>query len=369
MIKKINVAFIGGGFDSTIGSTHSRSLLATGKFNITCGFFSRHKFKNKGNSKKYNLDEGKVYNSLKKLLVYEKNKFDLAIVLTPPNTRYKIYKELIKNNINFICEKPFEGSLQNAVKILKLVNPKKNFFGCTYNYLGYPSIMEIKPIIKSNIGKILNFNLEMPQQIFLSNLSGVKKWRLDEKKIPNIHLDLASHLICLLIYFFDEYPNKVLSLEEKKINKKVVDNSYVWLKFKNFSGNLWFSKNSSGERNQLSVRIYGTKGSLEWKHQNPEKIILKKNNGEIEIIDRLSKNKKFINDNSLYTYSAGHPNGFLDAFINIYNTVFEIFAKKKLHYKSPIILDLKQNINIISILNSIHQSAKSNSWKKVKLIK
>lgn len=369
MIKKINVAIIGGSFDSTIGNTHLKSLLATGKFNICCGFFSRQKSKNKRNSEIYDLEKDKIYNNLKQLLINEKNKFDLAIVLTPPNTRLKIYKELIRNDVSFISEKPFEGNLKNAMKSFKLINSKKRFFACTYNYLGYPSIMEIKPLIKSKIGKVLNFNLEMPQQTFVYNIRSVKKWRLNEKEIPNIHLDLASHLISLLIYFFDQYPKKVLSFQNSQINKKVIDNSYVWLKFQNFNGSMWFSKNSAGERNQLSIRIYGTKGSIEWKHLKPEKIILKKNNGEIEIINRLSKNKKFINNNNLHTYSAGHPNGFLDAFINIYNEIFKMFKKKNTNYRSPIILNLKQNLNIISILNSMHQSSKNNIWKKIKLIK
>ena len=185
MSKIINVAVIGGSYDSTIGNTHLKSLLATGKFNISCGFFSRFKSKNKINSKIYNLKNNKVYNNLKKLLIFEKNNFDIALILTPPNTRYKIYKELVKNNIGFITEKPFEGSIKNAVKSFKLINKKKIFFICTYNYLGYPSIMEIKPLIKNKIGKILNFNLEMPQQSFVYNLKVIKKWRLNEKSIPN----------------------------------------------------------------------------------------------------------------------------------------------------------------------------------------
>ncbi len=368
MEKIINIAVIGGSYDSTIGNTHLKSLLATGKFEISCGFFSRSKFKNKLNTKMYNISDKKIYNNLKKLIINEKNNFDLAIVLTPPNTRYKIYKELVKNNIKFIVEKPFEGELNNAIKSYKLLKSKKNFLCATYNYLGYPSLLEIKPLIKKKLGKILNFNIEMPQQSFILNFKKIKKWRLKDNKIPNIHLDLGSHLLSLLIYFFDEYPNKVMSSETNLINKKVIDNSYVWLKFKNFMGNLWFSKNSSGERNELSIRIYGTKASIEWKHSKSEKIILKKNDGQIEIIDRLSKNKKFINNNYLYTYSAGHPNGFLDAFINIYNEVFRIYHNKKSDKKSPYILNLKQNLNIISILNSMHQSAKKNIWQKIKVI-
>ncbi len=368
MKKLIKIAVIGGSYDSTIGSTHLKSLLATGKFKITCGFFSRAKSKNKLNVKMYNISNEKIYNNLNKLIIKEKNNFDLVIVLSPPNTRYSIYKELVKNNIKFITEKPFEGELNNAIKSYKLLKSKKNFLCSTYNYLGYPSLLEIKPLIKKQLGKIINFNIEMPQQAFILNFKKIKKWRLKDNKIPNIHLDLASHLLSLLIYFFDEYPNKVMSYETKLINKKVIDNSYVWLKFKNFMGNLWFSKNSAGERNEMSIRIYGTKASIEWKHSKSDKIILKKNNGQIEIIDRLSKNKKFINNNNLYTYSAGHPNGFLDAFINIYNEIFRIYHNENKNPKSPFILNLKQNLNIISILNSMHQSAKKNIWQKIKVI-
>ena len=90
----------------------------------------------------------------------------MAVVLTPPNARYKIFEMLSNNNINIISEKPFSGDLNSAKKIFNIIKNKKIFFGTTYNYLGYPSIMEIKPLIKK-IGKILNFVFEMPQQSFV----------------------------------------------------------------------------------------------------------------------------------------------------------------------------------------------------------
>lgn len=364
----INLAVIGGGYDSTISDTHRKSILATGKYKISCGFFSRYKSKNKKNMSLYNLNKDKIYNNLNQLLVEEKNNFDVALVLTPPNSKYKIFKELAKHKIDIISEKPFEGSLNNAKKSYKFLKQKKVFFASTYNYLGYPCIMEIKPLIKKKIGRVLNFIIEMPQHAFTYKKSEIKKWRLLDLKIPNLHLDLASHLLSLVIYFFNENPREVMSFESKQINKKIVDNNYTWLKFKNFNGSFWFSKNATGERNALSIRIYGTKGSIKWKHSNPENIILSGNDGKIEIINRLSVGSKHLNKQENYTYNAGHPNGFLDAFINIYNKIYEQYKNKNEISRESQILSLKDNLNIISILDSMNRSSNKNLWHKIKAL-
>ena len=369
MKKIINLAVIGGGYNSTIGSTHLKSILATGKYKISCGFFSKDKKKNQKNLTLYGLDKDKIYNNLNELLVKEKNNFDIALVLVPPNSKYKIFKELVKYNVDIISEKPFDGSLYNAKKNYKLLNKKKIFFTTTYNYLGYPAIMEIKHLLKKKIGKVLNFIIEMPQQAFTYQKSKIKKWRLVDLGIPNLHLDLASHLLSLVIYFFNENPREVMSIDSKQINKNIVDNNYTWLKFKNFNGSFWFSKNATGERNALSIRIFGTKGSIKWKHSNPENIIVSSNNGNIEIINRLSASSKYMNKQKNYTYSAGHPNGFLDAFINIYNRIYEQYKNKKKINHDPCIISLKDNFNIISILESMNRSSNKNVWHKVKTLK
>jgi predicted dehydrogenase len=369
MKKIINIAVIGGGYNSTISGTHLKSILATGKYKVSCGFFSKDKNKNIKNSSLYGLDKNKAYNDLNQLLVQEKNNFDIALVLVPPNSKYKIFKELAKHNVDIISEKPFDGNLRSAKKSYELLKKKKIFFATTYNYLGYPAIMEIKPLIKKKIGKVLNFIIEMPQQAFTYQKSKVKKWRLLDLEIPNLHLDLASHLLSLVIYFFNENPREVMSFQSKQINKNIVDNSYAWLKFKEFNGSFWFSKNATGERNALSIRIFGTNGSIKWEHSNPENIVVSSNNGNIEIINRLSAATKHMSKQKNYTYSAGHPNGFLDAFINIYNRIYEQYKNRKKIYNDPSIVSLKDNLNIISILDAMNRSSKKNVWHKIKTFK
>ena len=217
--KKIKIAIIGGSFDSTIAKTHLRSLLATNKFEIVCGCFSRNKSKNKANSLFYYLPKDKIYNDVGKLINFEHKNINLALVLTPPLQRYKIYSILANKNIGIIAEKPFESNSEDANIAYNLLKKKKIFFVCTYNYLGYPAIMEIKPLLKK-IGKINNLILEMPQQASTLNNSIMKKWRTKDLLIPNLHLDLASHLLSFIVYFFGQLPILVNSFEVR--NKKKI---------------------------------------------------------------------------------------------------------------------------------------------------
>ena len=120
-------------------------------------------------------------------------------------------------------------------------------------------------------------------------------------------------MLCLVNLFLNIYENQK-NFSSKHDKFKAVDNCYTWLKFRNFYGSFWFSKNSSGQRNQLSIRIFGTKGAIKWEHSKPESLIFFDNDGNIKIIDRLNKNSQYINNNQFHTYAAGHPNGFLDAY-------------------------------------------------------
>jgi predicted dehydrogenase len=363
--KKIKIAIIGGSFDSTISKTHLRSILASNKYEIVCGCFSRNKNKNKANIKNYYLPENKIYNDLNKLLETENKNIDLAVVLTPPNERYKIYYKLAKKNIGIIAEKPFEANLIKARKVYKFLKKKNIFFVTTYNYLGYPAIMEIKNLVKK-IGKVTNLILEMPQQASTLSGSNIKKWRTKDLSIPNLHLDLASHLISFIIFFFNQLPQEVNSFEIKNSKKSYIDNSYTWLKFKTFVGHLWYSKNATGKKNELSIQIYGTKGSLHWEHKNCEEIIQYDNKGNKCIISRTSKNTKYLNNKKLFTYSPGHPSGFLDAFINIYENIYNLYYQKP---NLPIFMNLKNNLDVISVLDTIHRSSNKRLWEKISIKK
>ena len=364
MSKKIKIAIFGGGFDSTISKTHLRAILATNKFEIVCGMFSKKKFKNLKNSKFWNISLSKVYNNLDLLIHKEIKNFDTAVILTPPSERLEIYKKLFNKNKKIISEKPIEGSLKVLNKNYNNFKKIDRSLYCTYNYLGYPSILEIYYQLKK-IGKIKSFVIEMPQQASLMNFSKIKEWRKKDNEIPNLYLDLASHIICILFFFFKKFPKAVKSIEQKNHKINYVDNVFAWLDFKDFIGTCWFSKNSIGNKNKISIRIFGEKGSLQWDHENHEIINYVDSKGNKKTLDRTTKGLKYLNQNKFYTYSPGHPFGFLDSFINIYEEIYKSFYTG---VKSDLLIGIKDNINIINILNEIHKSSKTNKCHKIKLI-
>ena len=139
------------------------------------------------------------------------------------------------------------------------------------------------------------------------------------------------------------------------------------MKFKNFIGCLWFSKNATGKRNDLTIQIFGSKGSIHWEHKNSEEIYLFDNNGNKKVINRLTSDTMYLKNKKFFTYSPGHPSGFLDGFINIYEKIYLLYKKKIM--RPSIFLNLKDNLNIISTLNAIHNSSIKKKWLKVNLKK
>ena len=222
--------------------------------------------------------------------------------------------------------------------------------------------MEIPNLLK-RIGKINYFRFEMPQQSSVFYRNFMKKWRMkDKNNIPNLYLDLASHLISFIIYFFKKLPVKVLSHDNLDKSKQFFVNNNSLLEFKNFHGNIWFTKNAAGRRNDLKLEIYGEFGSLHWCHKSPELIKIYDNRGSMHIVDRLNTKTKYFRNNNFYTYSAGHPSGFVETFINTYNIFYEKIKNKKKDFN---ILGLKDNLNIITILNSMYVSSRKKTWIKV----
>ena len=373
MMKKIlNVAIVGGSINSTIGNTHFRAMNLNKNFLIQSGFFSRNKKINVLSGKNYNVKKDKVYLNIKTLIEKEKKTLDAVIILTPPEKRYETIKLFVSNNIPVICEKPLCSNYPEAKKIYNLVKSKKLFFVSTYNYCGYPAIREIKEMVKNNmLGSIHNFNIEMPLQTFAHTKNKITSWRKKDYLIPTLYLDLCSHLINISKFIFNSYPTKVMANSSKNKKYKVIDNVYTWLKYRNdLNGSIWFSKSALGQRNGLKIRIFGSKLSVEWNHTKPENLIIYDNKGKVEILDRASPSLKFMNRQKYFTYSPGHPNGFLDAFSNMYADIYQAIIQykknKKENYKY--LTDIKESTNIISILNSIKISASKNKWVQTKII-
>lgn len=327
--NKIKIGFVGGGPNSFIGYTHRLAARFDNRFEFVAGVFSKDKKKSKEFGRSLGLDSDRCYNDYKIMAKQELARHDgvQAIgIMTPSGDHYKIAKEFIKNNVHIICDKPLTSKVEDAVALEKLVHKTKIVFALTHNYSGYPMLREAKKLVEKNkIGKIKVINVEYPQGYTVAvkkkDEKSTLKWRLDKNMCgPSMILaEIGTHAYHLMRY--------VTGLEVKEVSAEVNslsdeisvdDNAFMTVRMNNKArGSIWVSSAATGGENGLKIRVYGTNGAVEWLQDDPNILKFTELNSSTKIITRASN---YVSDLSIQSsrVAAGHPEGFFEAFANIY---------------------------------------------------
>ena len=336
--KPLSLGFIGGALDSAVGYTHFSASMIDNRWSLQAGCFSRDMAKNIDTAKTYGVLTDRVYTNWQEMIKKEKNKLDAITILTPTPSHHDIVISCLNEGIPVICEKALAMNYKQAKQVLTTCDEKNGFLALTYNYSGYPMIRELCNLInKGTLGKILHFQVEMPQEGFIrvdesGNKPKPQTWRLSDKEIPTIHLDLAVHLHHLIYYLTRQKPLEVISDQASDgWFNTIIDNVSCLCRYSdNIQGQIWFSKSALGHRNGLRIRIYGSEASAEWVQVNPEELVLSFIDGHRQILDRASTVK--ISNKQRYTrFKAGHPAGFLEAFANLYYDIADCLIEYKLN--------------------------------------
>ena len=356
---KLKIALIGGGITSSIGPAHLTAINSSNKWKIICGVFSKN---HKRPPKLLNQSDIRIYKSLKSLIENEKNKIDCFLLLTPPKENKKIINIIKKTKIPIISEKPIFDNLNNLNSIKNYIKKNNIKFLTTYNYSFYPALRELQYLVNKEKKKFRKIIIEMPQQGFFLKNSKIKSWRKTDGYIPNLFLDLGSHIYNLVYFLLNEYPESLICKTYTK-NRIIVD-ANIWCKFKKSTeGVFWISKNAGGHENDLKIEIFFENKSYLWEHKNSDTIYYNDNFGKKVIINRSSKNLKYFNNIDLNIYKPGHPTGFVETFINFYNKAYKnIISKKNLIKENDYNFD--HSYKIIKILTAMKKSSQNKIWTK-----
>lgn len=369
MKKQYKLAFIGGGINSIAGYPHFISSQMDGLFKVVTGAFSSDEETNKLTAEKWGITS--LHTSWQSLIEKERNNIDAVVILTPTPLHVDIIKELLQNDIPVICEKALVSSKEELDEILAVYNPQKHFLVVTNNYSGYPMVRELRKKIQSlELGNILNIRLEMPQESFLRPPQSIKypqSWRLSDKYIPSISLDLGAHLHHLAYFLLGLEPKQVMAEYNSFSKYNIVDDVTMLLRYsQTLSGSFWISKVALGHRNGLSIEVYGDKASAYWKQENPEKLEISYQNGEKTTIDRGSN--ILIENSAVYNrMTPGHPAGFIEAFANLYvdiaQALSDYFDKTDSH--NPYIYGIEHAVDGVNLLHSASDSNAEQKWMKI----
>ena len=376
--NKIKIGFIGGGPNSFIGYTHRLAARFDNRFNFVAGVFSKDKKKSKEFGKSLGLDTDRCYNDYKIMAKKESARPDgvQAIgIMTPSGDHYKIAKEFIKTNVHIICDKPLTSKVEDAVALERLVHKNKIVFALTHNYSGYPMLREAKKLVEKNkIGKIKLINVEYPQGYTVAvkkkDEKSTLKWRLDKNMCgPSMILaEIGTHAYHLMRYVTGLEVNEV-SAEVNSLSDEISvdDNAFMTVRMNNKArGSIWVSSAATVGENGLKIRVYGTKGAVEWLQDDPNILKFTELNSSTQIITRASD---AVSDLSIQSsrVAAGHPEGFFEAFANIYTEFADsIQANLKKNKKDLIHPTVNDGVMGIKFIFAAKKSSNLNSkWIKI----
>tara|TARA_Y100000996_G_scaffold274426_1_gene216312 strand:- start:278 stop:1435 length:1158 start_codon:yes stop_codon:yes gene_type:complete len=330
MKRKLRMGMVGGGKESFIGAVHRKAALMDGKIDFVAGALSSNRRKSMESAEELFLSENRSYGSWIEMLDKESklpqsDRIDFVSIVTPNHTHYPIAKAFLESGFNVVCDKPMTYSLSEAKDLIRIVEKSNLVFALTHNYTGYPMVKQARYMVENgDLGEIIKIIVEYPQGWLLSPIEkkGHKQasWRTDPScsGVSNCMGDIGSHCENLVNYItrlkIKEVCADIMSIEDRKLD----NDGNVLLRFESgASGILHASQISIGEENNLNIRIYGNKGSIEWHQEEPNSMWFKTNDAPAKLYKRgndylcesAKKNSRL---------PAGHPESFIEAFANIY---------------------------------------------------
>ena len=372
--KKLKLGIIGGGPNSWIGHVHRISSRFDDKYEIVAGVFSRNSKQSTSFGKSIGVSEDRCYSNYLTMANKEslrKDKIDVVSIMTPPGSHQIIAENFIDKNIHIISDKPFAADLKQAKSLFnKIKKNKKIKYALTHNYSAYPMVREAKVLIeKGKIGKVEDINFEYVQDwsegktINKKNSRKIFRWKLDNKivGVSTVLNELGSHA-CHLASYMSGLKTKKVFADITQVSKtvKMDNNAKVLIEFDNGAkGMFWTSCTARGGVYGLRIRIFGSKGSLEWVQNDPTYLKFNPSKGAVRILERGFHDASFSKKFSRIKF--GHPEGYLDAFSNIYREFAEsLKSKKRTFYPNE-----DDGYETAKFIDACKKSSKSKKWVKL----
>lgn len=326
--EPIRYGMVGGGQGAFIGAVHRLAARMDGQFALVAGALSSNPARAESSAAELGLDSARSYGSFAAMAKAEAKRPDgieAVVIVTPNHMHYPAAKAFLEAGIHVICDKPLTATLADARKLAALVQESGRLLILTHNYTGYPMVRQAREMVAAGaLGPIRLVHAEYVQDWLTEKVeedgSRQAAWRTDPKRSGGGAIgDIGTHAYNLL-RFVSGLPLDSLSadLDSFVPGRRVDDNAHILLRFAGGAkGMIWASQVAPGNENTLKLRIYGTKGGLEWSHEDPNRLwhtllgeprrlLTRGGAGTGEAAARVTR------------VPAGHPEGYLEGFANIY---------------------------------------------------
>ena len=344
--RKLSYGMVGGGQGAFIGDVHRKSIALDGLAELAAGCFSRSPENTLATGKALGITPDRCYKTFEEMAKAEAkrhDKIDFVVIVTPNNSHFPIAKAFLKQGIHVVCDKPLTWKVAEAQELADLAEKNKLLFAVTYTYTGYPAVKHIQEMIhKGEIGDIRFVNAEYPQEWLAEPAEkGDNKqaqWRTnpDISGKSNCVGDIGSHVENMVSYMTGLKIKSLCARLDKIVEGRVLDdNASIMVEYEPPSGGgagakgmYWSSQIAIGYDNALRVRIFGSKGTIQWSQENPNYIEIFKTGKPKETWSR-GRDSFYPHAQGYSRIPSGHPEGYFEAMANIYKTYIGALSKIK----------------------------------------
>ncbi|MGC4024149.1 MAG: Gfo/Idh/MocA family oxidoreductase [Mesorhizobium sp.] len=381
----IRFGMVGGGQGAFIGAVHRIAARIDGEFELVAGAFSSEPARARASGKELGIADDRNYGTFAEMAKAEAKRPDgieAVAIVTPNHMHYPAAKAFLEAGIHVICDKPLTSTLADAKKLAAVAKKSGCVFVLTHNYTGYPMIRQAREMVaKGQLGAIRLVQAEYPQDWLTeaAEKAGSKQaeWRVDPKRsgAGGSTGDIGTHAYNLARFVSGlELDSLSADLSAFGAGRVLDDNANIMLRFKETNGvsargMIWASQVAPGNENGLKLRIYGTKGGLEWVQADPnylwytpfgqpKQLLTRGGAGSMPVAARVTR------------VPPGHPEGYLEGFANIYTEAARaIRAARKKGGKLPkdvVYPTIEDGVEGVAFVEACVKSSKKNAaWTKL----
>jgi predicted dehydrogenase len=335
--RKLRMALCGGGQGAFIGRVHCTAAILDNRAELVAGALSSNPERAKSSAPDYDIPASRAYTSIQELVEKENKlppdqRIDFVSVATPNHTHYEIARAAAEGGFNVICDKPMTFDLKQAEELAATVDRTGVVFAVSHNYTGYPLVRQAREMILSGeLGEINAIRAQYIQGWLRTRLelSDQKQaaWRSDPAKsgAAGCYGDIATHAYNLGRYMTGLLPDSLSCvLKTFEQGRALDDYGTTIIRYENGGlGTLTASQITHGRENDVSIEIDGTKGSLCWRQEDPNAMIVRANGQPHKIYTRAGGPYLSEAAASAGRLPAGHPEGFFEAFANVYRSAYD----------------------------------------------
>jgi predicted dehydrogenase len=377
---RIRLGMVGGGQGAFIGAVHRLAARMDDHYDFVAGALSSSPERSKASGRELGLAQDRIYTDYGEMAKAEgkrKDGIEAVAIVTPNNIHVPAAKAFIEAGIHVICDKPLAISLKEAKSLEALLKKRKDvIFAFTHNYSGYPMIREAREMAaKGELGQIRIVQVEYPQDWLTEDIEkgGQKQaaWRTDPKQSGGGAIgDIGTHAYQLASFVSGLVLEEVAADMTTFVKgRKVDDNVNVLMRFKGGGrGMLWASQVAPGNENGLRLRVYGTKGGLDWTQADPNYLWFTPYGGQMRLITRGGAGSG-ASAARMTRVPPGHPEGYLEGFANIYTEAARAIIARRAGRKADkdvMFPGIEDGVAGMAFIEACKKSsAKNGKWTKV----